>query len=49
MDSDQELKQKINDYDAVRSKAYKQMDDELEKTLNERKSIFYFIRQKALK
>ena len=46
---DHSLNKKINDYDAVRSKAYKQMDDELEKTLNERKSIFYNLEEKEEK
>ena len=43
---DHSLNKKINDYDTVRNKAYKEMDEELEKTLNERKSIFYNLEEK---
>jgi hypothetical protein len=43
---DHSLNKKISDYDTVRNKAYKEMDEELEKTLNERKSIFYNLDEK---
>ena len=43
---DHSLNKKISDYDTVRNKAYKEMDEELEKTLNERKSIFYNLEEK---
>lgn len=43
---DHSLNKKANEYDKVRSKVYKSMDDELEKTLNERKSIFYNLDEK---
>lgn len=43
---DHSLNKKITAYDTVRNKVYKEMDDELEKTLNERKSIFYNLDEK---
>ena len=43
---DHSLNKKINDYDAVRNKAYKQMDEEIEKTINKSKSIFYNLDEK---
>ena len=43
---DHSLNKRMSDYDTVRNKAYKAMDDELEKTLNERKSIFYNLEEK---
>ena len=43
---DHSLNKKIKNYDEVRSKAYKDMDDELEKTLNKSKSIFYNLDEK---
>lgn len=44
--NDHSLNKKIADYDTVRNKVYKEMDDELEKTLNEKKSIFYNLDEK---
>lgn len=38
---DHSLNKKISDYDTVRNKAYKEMDEEIEKTFNKSKSIFY--------
>ena len=38
---DHSLNKKITDYDTVRNKAYKAMDEEIEKTFNKSKSIFY--------
>ena len=46
---DHSLNKKITDYDTVRNKAYKDMDDELEKTLNKSKSIFYNLDDKEEK
>ena len=46
---DHSLNKKIADYDTVRNKAYKEMDDELEKTLNKSKSIFYNLDEKETK
>lgn len=43
---DHSLNKKISDYDTVRNKAYKEMDEELEKTLNKSKSIFYNLEEK---
>ena len=43
---DHSLNKKIKSYDEVRNKAYKEMDDELEKTLNKSKSIFYNLDEK---
>ena len=43
---DHSLNKKVSDYDTVRNKAYKEMDEELEKTLNKSKSIFYNLDEK---
>ncbi|MBR3490344.1 MAG: hypothetical protein IKH36_02520 [Bacilli bacterium] len=43
---DHSLNKKISDYDTVRNKAYKEMDEEIEKTFNKSKSIFYNLDEK---